>query len=247
MKHNHRIIPGHMGGEYIEGNVISVEVTSCDQQTANHVMWHYANWLLWNKEEDLIAWKGLSGYYGKEDLILERCRLGGRISGGKLRDSGKLAEIGRTIGKIATAPGGWLYENRIEYARLAGLASYPKGLGKMTTEERISIAKRNYAEGVGLSSMSPEDRRKASVKAGLVSGQKHKENKTGVCSISSEEHSKRMSETNKQKWICPECGYSNIARHVNKHMCEEHSLPRSVKIKFKGKDLVSEVPNEQSV
>lgn len=236
MKHNHRIHPGHMGGEYIEGNVLSVEVTLCDQQTANHVMWHYANWLLWGKEEDLIAWKGLSGYYGKEELIHQRCRLGGEISGGKLRDTGELAEIGKRVGKIATSPGGWLYEKRKEYARLAGLSSYSKGLGKMTTEERVNIAKLNYANGKGLASMTPEDRKKVSIKAGLVSGQKHKENKTGVCSITPEEHSKRMSKTNKQKWTCPECGYTNIARHVNKHMREEHALPGNLKVKFKGKD-----------
>jgi hypothetical protein len=70
-----------MGGEYVEGNVIKVEVTSCDKQVANHAMWHYANWRLWGKEEDRLAWLGLAGHYNKEEVIKERIRIGGRNSG----------------------------------------------------------------------------------------------------------------------------------------------------------------------
>ena len=87
MKHKHRINPGHMGGQYVEGNVISVEVTSCDKQTANHVMWHYANWQLWGKIEDEIAWKGLAGSYDKEEMIREIMRMNGRRAG--LRNVGR--------------------------------------------------------------------------------------------------------------------------------------------------------------
>ena len=72
MKHNHRITPGHVGGGYVEGNVISVEVTNCDKHTANHAMWHYANWVLWGREEDHMAWRGLAGYYNKEEIIEQR-------------------------------------------------------------------------------------------------------------------------------------------------------------------------------
>jgi len=81
MKHNHRITPGHMGGKYVEGNVISVEVTACNKQTANHVMWHYANWGLWGKHEDKIAWKGLAGFWDKEEIIRESLRAGGSVVG----------------------------------------------------------------------------------------------------------------------------------------------------------------------
>jgi hypothetical protein len=76
MKHKHRIVPGHRGGEYVEGNVIDVEVVQCDEQTASHAMWHYAEWRLYGKVEDFIAWKALSGYYGKEEIIEELLRLG---------------------------------------------------------------------------------------------------------------------------------------------------------------------------
>jgi hypothetical protein len=34
-------------------------------------MWHYANWRLWGKTEDLCAWKGLAGQIGKEEVIAE--------------------------------------------------------------------------------------------------------------------------------------------------------------------------------
>jgi hypothetical protein len=89
MRHNHRILPGYAGGVYKEENVISVEVVDCNRQTANHVMWHYANWCLWGNEEDRLAWRGLSGYYGKEDIIRERMRISGRRAG--------LKNIGRKL------------------------------------------------------------------------------------------------------------------------------------------------------
>ena len=82
MKHNHRVLPGHMGGKYEPGNVIAVEITTCDTTTANHVMWHYANWLLHGKWEDQIAYKGLAGFYGKEELVDNLMQMG--------RDKGKL-------------------------------------------------------------------------------------------------------------------------------------------------------------
>jgi hypothetical protein len=81
MKHKHRIIPGHMGGEYVEGNVIDVEVTQCDGKTANHAMWHFANWQLWGKVEDKLAWEGLAGFMGREEIIAELMQIG--------RDKGK--------------------------------------------------------------------------------------------------------------------------------------------------------------
>jgi hypothetical protein len=71
MRHNHRILPGYMGGEYTEGNVINVEVMQCNGNTASHAMWHYANWRLWRNWEGEIAWRALAGFYGKEDFIQE--------------------------------------------------------------------------------------------------------------------------------------------------------------------------------
>lgn len=231
MKHDHRILPGHRGGEYTEGNVISVEVTNCDRHTANHVMWHYANWCLWGKEEDLLAYKGLSGYCGKEDIIKQKVILGGRISGEKLKESGFIQELGRVYGKMAMSPGGWLYENRVEYSQ----KGYEKGIGKaenrLTSEQLSELAKKTWREGKGIAALSPEQRKEAGLKGGMASGLLYKERKTGVCGIPPEEHSKRMSETNRQKWCCPECGFTGCARKVNEHMLSTHGLGKNSKVK----------------
>jgi hypothetical protein len=69
MKHKHRIVPGHRGGEYVEGNVLEVEIVECDQQTSSHAMWHYAEWRLWGDGRDREAWQGLAGFKGKEEII----------------------------------------------------------------------------------------------------------------------------------------------------------------------------------
>jgi hypothetical protein len=223
-----------MGGEYVEGNVISVEVTSCNKQTANHVMWHYANWQLRGKKEDLFAWRGLSGYYSKEELIAKKHSLRGEISGRKLRDSGFIQALGKKYGSKAMSPGGWLYKNRVEY----GYLGYKEGIGKienrLSPEELSQLAKRTYQEGKGIASIDQERRTEISKRAGKISGNLHKERKTGVCGIPPKEHSERMSKTNQQRWVCPECDYKNIARHVNKHMLEKHNLPKSAKLKFEG-------------
>lgn len=74
--HNHRILPGHMGGDYSEGNVINIH-------SVRHSMWHYANWQLWGKKEDFIAWRGLTGIVTHEQAVFEACSLGGKKGGPK--------------------------------------------------------------------------------------------------------------------------------------------------------------------
>jgi hypothetical protein len=207
-----------MGGKYVEGNVVSVEVTACDKQTANHVMWHYANWCLWGREEDKLAWSGLAGFLGKEEIVQEKQKLGAKLGGRKNKESGHIKNLGETYGKKAMSPGGWLYENRHEYGTRGGMAA--------------------TITGVGIHAMSREEKSEAGRLGGQRGGQKggntNKENKTGVCGIPPEEHSKRMSSTNKQKWVCPECGYVSNARRVNRHMGEEHNLPKEAKQKMVG-------------
>ena len=231
MKHKHRLLPGHMGGQYVDGNVVTVEVIKCDRETSSHAMWHYANWMLHGKEEDKIAWKALAGFYNKEKIIEEINILNGKRSGEINKQSGHIVSLGQIYGAIAMSPGGWLYENRVEYARKAGLTSYPKGLGLMTYEERVEIARRNWEEGKGLATMTKEQRREAGMKGGKIGGQTTKERGVGVCGIPPEEHSNRMSETNRQKWVCPECGYTGSAKSVNRHMLECHKLPKTSKYK----------------
>lgn len=79
--HTHRILPGHQGGEYTEGNKIEVLPVSCGRNTASHCMWHWANYFLLGKEEDKIAAQGLAGFLNKEEVIAAAARLGGDFGG----------------------------------------------------------------------------------------------------------------------------------------------------------------------
>jgi hypothetical protein len=58
-----------MGGTDKVENLVEVSVTQ-------HAMWHYANWRLWRNTEDYLAWKGLAGFTGKEEIIAEVMELG---------------------------------------------------------------------------------------------------------------------------------------------------------------------------
>jgi hypothetical protein len=81
-----------MGGKYTLENVIRVEDTTCDRETASHAMWHFANWQLWNKEEDRLAWKGLSALLGKEEMLQELSSLAGKKGGRKAQESRTIEE-----------------------------------------------------------------------------------------------------------------------------------------------------------
>jgi general stress protein YciG len=208
-----------MGGEYVEGNVIPVEVTQCDMNTANHVMWHFANWCLYGKEEDKLAYRGLSGYYGKEELIEARLNLGRSKNG-----------------KRAMSPGGWLYENRVEYGHLGYKAGIGKSENRLTREQQSELAKRIWEEGKGLASLTTEQRKEIGRRGGKATGRLHRERGTGICGIPAEERSKRMSETNCQKWQCPMCDKISNARWMNEHMLKEHNLPGDAKVKICNKE-----------
>ena len=210
-----------MGGEYVEGNVISVEVTNCDKQTANHVMWHYANWVLWGKPEDLVAYRGLAGYYSKEEIIEQKQKIGSKRGAEINVQSGHIKKLGETYGPMAMAPGGHLYENRVEYGKRGGAAAMEMGVGihAISPDEKSLIAKKFYAEGKGLAVITEEERKINALKGGISLHEKYPN---------------IISDRNKQKWKCPLCGYTNIARHVNKHMAEEHNLPKETKLKLEG-------------
>lgn len=96
MRHNHRIVPGHMGGEYVEGNVISVS-------PLQHSMWHWANYFLYKKPEDKVAARALAGVIGKEELIKQACILGGKNAAAALNahpnTKKNRSEIGKRVGK----------------------------------------------------------------------------------------------------------------------------------------------------
>lgn len=78
IKHNHHIVPKHMGGSNDPSNLI--ELTIDEHAEAHRVL--YENH---NKREDYIAWKALSGQMSNEELWLEKSRLGGFAQKGKTR------------------------------------------------------------------------------------------------------------------------------------------------------------------
>ena len=94
MRHKHHIIPKHAGGSDDENNIIEVSLTQ-------HTMWHFANWCLWGRLEDRLAYRGLGGQVQGEELSKEK-RLLGQIAGGKTSTPAK-AEAARRNQKLAAA------------------------------------------------------------------------------------------------------------------------------------------------
>ena len=82
MKHKHHIIPKHMGGTDDTSNLIELTVEE-------HAEAHKLLWEQYGKKEDELAWKGLTGLIGKEELIKELMFLGQQKGGfnnrGKIR------------------------------------------------------------------------------------------------------------------------------------------------------------------
>lgn len=62
MTHKHHLIPRYRGGSNSKDNLVEVSVTC-------HAMFHYCNWILWGQKEDWLAWKGLVGEIGKEEIM----------------------------------------------------------------------------------------------------------------------------------------------------------------------------------
>jgi len=83
--HKHHILPRHAGGTNDPDNIIVLTVTQ-------HAMYHFANWQLWGRVEDKIAWRGLSGIISHEDAVRETNSLGGR-KGGSLGGKNQPREV----------------------------------------------------------------------------------------------------------------------------------------------------------
>lgn len=69
MIHRHHIIPRHMGGTDDPDNIIELTVEE-------HALAHKELYEKYGKEEDRIAWLGLSGQIGKEEIIHYKSTLG---------------------------------------------------------------------------------------------------------------------------------------------------------------------------
>ena len=73
MKHKHHIIPKHMGGTDEPSNL--VELTVEEHAEAHRVLFEQ-----YGRKEDELAWKGLAGIIGKEELLHELFVFSGKKS-----------------------------------------------------------------------------------------------------------------------------------------------------------------------
>ena len=73
MKHKHHIIPKHMGGTDDPSNL--VELTVEEHAEAHRILFE-----TYGRKEDELAWKGLAGIIGKEELLHELFVLAGSKS-----------------------------------------------------------------------------------------------------------------------------------------------------------------------
>jgi hypothetical protein len=76
MTHKHHITPKYKGGTDDPTNLVEVTVTQ-------HAMFHYCNWRLWGEKYDWLAWRGLTGEIGKEELV-RQARIEGLRKGRKI-------------------------------------------------------------------------------------------------------------------------------------------------------------------
>lgn len=84
MKHNHHLLPKHLGGKDDPSNIVEgVSIT-------RHAMFHYANWQLWKSEGDWIAYQALSGAISKEKTIELVLSYAGKKGGQIAKESGQL-------------------------------------------------------------------------------------------------------------------------------------------------------------
>ena len=78
--HNHHIIPKHAGGTDAEENIergITVPV---------HADRHRVLYEKYGRWQDKLAWQALSGMIGKEEILREKSREGGRLSARRWSD-----------------------------------------------------------------------------------------------------------------------------------------------------------------
>lgn len=124
----HRIVPGHMGGTYDSNNVAMLTIT--EHAEAHRLLYEkYGRW------QDRLAWLGLSGQIGKEEIIRTKKSEGGK----KLKNRPKSEEhikkmIGNKNGR--GCKGNKKSEQMKERLRQASLANPTRfWLGKAKSED----------------------------------------------------------------------------------------------------------------
>jgi hypothetical protein len=86
MKHNHHLVPRHLGGSDDPSNILP------GISVIRHAMFHYANWQLWGSEGDWIAYRCLAGTAKKEEIIEMVLSYAGKKGGQAAKESGQLRE-----------------------------------------------------------------------------------------------------------------------------------------------------------
>jgi hypothetical protein len=82
LKHKHHIIPKHMGGSNDPENIAILS-------PEEHAEEHKKLYEKFGKIEDYLAWKGLSGFIGKEEIIMEIMRDNGKKLGARMLEEGR--------------------------------------------------------------------------------------------------------------------------------------------------------------
>jgi len=82
VKHKHHITPRYRGGSDDPSNLVEVSIVQ-------HAMWHFCNYQLWGDDRDRLAFLALSGKVGREEIELERSRIGGELGARRLLEKRK--------------------------------------------------------------------------------------------------------------------------------------------------------------
>ncbi len=185
----HHIVPEYAGGTEADDNL--VELTREEHATA-----HFLLWLQYHDERDWLAWRGLEGLIGKDDIFLEASSMGGKNSvKNKSGIHGQTKEEKSANGRKGAARGkelgvgifGFTKEQKSEYGKMG--------------------AAKTVAEGLGIHGATPEKRSKWAKKAHAVMYAKNKETVDALL--------KKCSEVMHE---CPKCknmfNTPNIDRHI---------------------------------
>jgi hypothetical protein len=146
--HRHHIIPKHMGGTDDVSNIVELSVE--DHAEAHRKLYEqHGHW------EDELAYKALSGQIGKEEIILERQREGGRrvksdeekaklsksLTGRKLSAEHRANISKGGMGRQVTA------ETRAKLSEAnTGYKHTPEAIAKMSGENNHQHGKKHSAE-----------------------------------------------------------------------------------------------------
>lgn len=140
--HIHHIIPKHMGGTNDESNLVKLSISE-------HANAHYELWQEYKKEEDLIAWRMLSGQISSAEariLAVKNANTGRKQTDEHIKK--------RVTARLKTQPNGPTFGKKLPDASeerkqkiseaLKGKSNWHKGKTRSElTKEKLSIMSRN--------------------------------------------------------------------------------------------------------